>query len=177
MKEKIPCRQEPVIIPPMRRVQRVHVIVFCALFLSGCSQAVEVSKTVWGSSTRALDHARVEGVSKSYDCTIDDCFDVVLLLDRTNRSELLENKEYYTNVTESPGVFDIFIKDRLHARIIVMGIEGNVNTTEVGIFFERDNLDMVRVDVSSLSSSAKRKVADAVFNELDRHFAGTATDR
>ena len=52
-----------------------------------------------------------------------------------------------------------------------MGIKGNVDTTEVGIFFTQSNHTTVKLDVSSLSSSAKRKVAEAVFKELDQRFS------
>ena len=52
-----------------------------------------------------------------------------------------------------------------------MGIAGNVDTTEVGIFFDDMGQGTVRVEISSLSSTAKRKVAKAVFAELEKHFS------
>ena len=55
--------------------------------------------------------------------------------------------------------------------IVVMGIEGNVDTTEVGIFFTQPNLTTVKLEVSSLSSNAKRRVAQVIFDELDLRFS------
>ncbi|MBI5415562.1 MAG: hypothetical protein HZA29_01985, partial [Candidatus Omnitrophica bacterium] len=48
---------------------------------------------------------------------------------------------------------------------------GNVDTTEVGIFFDEVSPSTVRVEISSLSSTAKRRVAAAVFNALDKRFS------
>jgi len=69
------------------------------------------------------------------------------------------------------GVFDVFINNRVKRHIVVMGIAGNVDTTEVGIFFSQPTLTTVKLEVSSLSSNAKRKVAEAVFENLDLHFS------
>ena len=55
--------------------------------------------------------------------------------------------------------------------IIVMGIKGNVDTTEVGIFFTNPNVSTVKLEISSLSSSAKRTVAETLFKELDQQFS------
>ena len=52
-----------------------------------------------------------------------------------------------------------------------MGIAGNVETTEVGIFFSQPSLTTVKLEVSSLSSSAKRLVAQVIFDELDLRFS------
>jgi hypothetical protein len=69
------------------------------------------------------------------------------------------------------GVFDIFIKDSKKHRLVVMGIAGNVETTEVGIFFTQPTLTTVKIEVSSLSSSAKRTVSEKTFEELDLRFS------
>ena len=69
------------------------------------------------------------------------------------------------------GFFDVFIDNRTKKHIVVMGIPGNVETTEVGIFFSQPSLTTVKLEVSSKSSNAKRKVAEAVFDELNLRFS------
>ena len=54
--------------------------------------------------------------------------------------------------------------------IIVINIKGNVDTTEVGIFFEELADGGSVIDISSLSSSARERVAEAVFAYLDQNF-------
>ena len=119
--------------------------------LSGCAQATESLKTIWGSSTRALEKARDEAIRKTYYCGFNECYDTSL--------KLAKKAEY-----------EIFIDDRIQEHIVVMGIKGNVNTTEVGIFFEQLDRSQVKIDVSSLSSSAKEKVARTIFEGLDKEF-------
>ena len=122
---------------------------------------IETAKVIWGSTTRALEEARAEAIAKTYRCSLDDCFDAVVNLARHVKK----------NEPAHEGFFDIFINDRKRRHIIVMGIQGNVDTTEVGIFFAQPTLVTVKLEISSLSSSAKRKVAQAVFDELDSHFS------
>jgi len=66
--------------------------------------------------------------------------------------------------------FSIFLQDRIRCHIVVMDVPGNIDTTEVGIFFAPAGVASVTVDISSLSSSAKRRVSEVVFPELDRLF-------
>ena len=131
------------------------------LFLWGCSPIAETVKKVWGSSTQALENARSESVSKVYSCDFDQCFDAVLSLGRNEPKLKSTNKKF----------FDIFLKDPVKGHIVVMGILGNVNTTEVGIFFTPVSDRVVKLDISSLSTTAKEKVAKAVFDELNLHFS------
>ena len=132
----------------MMKPAEVHfpiVILFaaCLLTLTGCSTVKETAKKVWGSSTQALDRARVDALRGEYKCTLDECFDMAL--------SIAQKKDY-----------TVFIQDRYQRVIVVMGIPGNVDTTEVGIFFTWVDDKTTRVEVSSLSSSAKRKVANAI---------------
>ena len=138
-------------------------ILLCMFFicLVGCVQLRETSKLVLGTSTKALEEGRSSAISKTYACCYEDCFDAVLSLGRNEESEPLCEKKY----------FDVFSKKRNKEYIVVMGIAGNVDTTEVGIFFTRRGLKKVDVEISSRSSSAKRKIAKAVFKELDLRFS------
>ncbi len=135
------------------RFKRIITIlaVICIFSLSGCTKVLEPFKTIWGSSTRALETARDQALSKTYFCGFNDCYDAVL--------KVAQDAKY-----------EIFINDRQKEHIVVMGIKGNVNTTEVGIFFDEIAISQIKIDVSSLSSSAKEKVAQVIFEELDKKF-------
>jgi hypothetical protein len=137
------------------------VLFYGMLTLAGCSYVADFPKTVWGSSTRALESARDEAVKKEYVCSLDDCFAAVLTLNRRDESTIPLTEKF----------FDVFIKNRIKRHLVVMRIKGNVNTTEVGIFFVRPTRTTVRIEISSLSSSAKEKVSNAVFQELDLRFS------
>ncbi|MCD4781908.1 MAG: hypothetical protein K8S27_15385 [Candidatus Omnitrophica bacterium] len=138
-----------------------RVLIFClSLTLLGCSFVGEVGKTVWGSSTRALEKAKREGIERKYACRNEACFDAVLSLGYS--------EELYQPVIKK--FFRVFLKNRIKNHIIVMGIPGNVDTTEVGIFFSPISNETTQVTISSLSSSAKMKVSQAVFAELEQRF-------
>ncbi len=156
-------------------------ILFLILFAAGCAQVQEFPKIMWGSSTRALEEARVDALRKTYTCSFDECYEAVLQLDRqvsvagkvdvehkmvTNEPKPVEDKA----VVVDTGFFDVFLKDRVKGVVVVMGIVGNVDTTEIGIFFTRTSTDTTTIEISSLSSSAKRKVAEAVFKKLEEKF-------
>ena len=142
-------------------------------------QLHETAKFIWGSSTKALEDARVNAIEKTYSCSFKDCYDSVLTLERAEPVYVKKYNEEGEEVDDegklkepdSEGFFDVFIDNRAKKHIVVMGIEGNVATTEVGIFFSQPNLTTVKLEVASKSSNAKRKVAEAVFEELDLHFS------
>ena len=142
------------------------------ILLVGCTP-LEVGRTVWGSSIRALDEARNEAFKKIYTCQFDQCFDAVLSLDRKESidKESKESKES----KEFKETFQVFLKDRVRSVIVVIGITGQVDTTEVGIFFTRIDDGKYRVEISSLSTTAKEKVALLVFNKLNESFQEVLT--
>lgn len=124
-----------------------------ALFLSGCAVVdggVELTKTIWGSSTRALEQARTTAIAKTYD------------------------KDYWAVVraafSSSEQIGRIFKKDEVRGYFVLIGIKGCVDTTEVGVFFVEVNDHQTRVEVSSLSTNAKRIVSKALFHQLDIDF-------
>lgn len=172
-------------------------VLIVLIAVSGCSLVTEVSKTFWGSSTRLLEKARVNALSETFQCSIDECFDAVLAIageeqkivvtlnkdvnfnqnvnnnvyqDRTfERSLERKNEGKVKNKLEVKHRFDVFIKSRVKQHIVVLGIPGNVDTTEVGIFFDETGGD-VKIEISSLSTSAKRTVAKAIFEGLSLQF-------
>ncbi len=149
-------------------------LIACLLVsVSGCARTMDIPKVIWGSSTRALEEARSDAISKTYRCSFNDCFDAVLDLARKKKEETPEITETDTLIIamEKQGIFDVFIENRKKRHIVVMGIAGNVSTTEVGIFFSQPTLTTVKLEVTSLSSSAKRNVAEPMFEELDLRFS------
>ncbi len=122
-------------------------LIITLVLLSGCSP-VEIGKTIWGSSTRALEEARADAITKTYD------------------------KSYWDTLRSSLDVmvkqdWVIFKKDEVAGIIVLMGIRGSVNTTEVGVFFVEVSPTQTRIEISSLSTTAKRMVAKRLFHGID----------
>lgn len=130
------------------------------LFIAGCASVSEPFKFVMGTSTKALEEARENAMSANYECTLSQCFDAALALGVNYSKGVPINKKYYY----------IFQKSRKKGMIVVMEIPGQVNTTEVGIFFHSLDEKKTMIEITSLSSSAKKKVADELFAELGHHF-------
>lgn len=153
------------------------VLLFGVFLVSGCSYIKDIPKNIWGSSTRALENARGDALQKEFKCEFDACFDAVLSLTRAyvppkiieaEEDEEEEEEEEEDTISVFNG-FALFIKDRAKKHIVVMGVPGSINTTEVGIFFTKlDNA--VRVEVSSLSANAKRVAAEIIFEALGKHY-------
>ncbi|MDE2010112.1 MAG: hypothetical protein KGJ09_08555 [Candidatus Omnitrophica bacterium] len=133
-------------------------LLLIAALAAGCSSCstiahntVEGFKTVWGSSTRVLQEGRKTAVAKTYDRPYWDCF---------RASMAVAKKQHWV----------IFKKDEIQGYIVIMGIKGCVDTTEVGIFFEELSNNQIRIEISSLSTNAKRLTALALFHGLDIAF-------
>ncbi|HBO96683.1 MAG TPA: hypothetical protein DE315_06595 [Candidatus Omnitrophica bacterium] len=179
-------------IPTMFRILYFFFLGSLFLLTTGCAQLTETAKKIWGSSTAALERARVDGLRKTYTCAFAECYDAVLGLARTEEEQEAKAKqeEEAKKAAEETGgagpgqelgqpqksiadnkFFDIFLKDPHQKHIVVIGVSGNVDTTEVGIFLEEAGPSAVKVEISSLSSTAKRRVAQAVFEALDKRFS------
>jgi hypothetical protein len=115
---------------------------------------------MWGTSTTALELARSDALRKTYTCDLKECYEAALSLARNEESLEPQTEKF----------FDVFLKDPRQRHIVVMGIQGSVDTTEVGIFFDDLGEGAVRLEISSLSASAKKKAARAVFEEFDQRF-------
>ena len=175
----------------MNKNIKIYGLVFLLIALAGCASVEETAKKVWGSSTQALDEARVDALVKSFTCSYDDCFQAVLKYANDEKGQNARSYNSYGEVTlrKTPvendslegdavkkedtamdvvGTYDVFLKDSAKGHIVVMGIEGNVNTTEAGIFFTRIKPQETKVEISSLSTTAKVRVSDMVFGELAR---------
>jgi hypothetical protein len=157
----------------------------------------ETAKTFWGSSTRALEVARKEAESRTFACAFDECFDAVLALTRQEQKTLLQQTEkivdspsvvfdarsassYISQRASGPSVpkkkttvLDLFLENRKKRHLVVMGVPGSVNTTEVGIFFSDTARErQVTVTITSLSPYARLAVAELVFADLEQKFSG-----
>jgi len=123
----------------------------CATVNKVGDNTVELGKTIWGSSTRALERARDKAITKTYDKPYWDCV-------RSSKAVMTKNK------------WVIFKKDETKGYMVVMGVKGCVNTTEIGVFFVELSDHQTRIEISSLSTNAKRKVSQGLFHGLDIAF-------
>ena len=159
----------------MNKISQQFIIFSLLIMFSGCALVEETTKTLWGSSTRALEDARVDAANASFTCSYDECFDAVVKLANTVKdrdtykyNDLSSSEPLKTEETSTGQTYDIFIQDRVKGLVVVVGLKGNVNTTEVGIFFSRIKPQETKIEISSLSSSAKAKVVKMVFAEMGR---------
>ncbi len=127
------------------------VVLVLVVGLAGCGTVQEFSKTLWGSSTRVLEEARSNAITKTYDQDYWKCIRASI--------EFLEKKKYV-----------IFKRDEIRGYLVVMGIPGSVDTTEVGVFFVELNDHQTRIELSSLSTNAKRLLSKPLFHGLDIAF-------
>ncbi|MBF0490872.1 MAG: hypothetical protein HQL15_09750 [Candidatus Omnitrophica bacterium] len=120
------------------------------LGIVGCTGLKDVPKSIWGSSTRVLEEKRINALTKTYDKGYWECI-------RT--ASAVAKKKYV-----------IFKKDEVRGLMVIMGIPGSVNTTEVGVFFVELNDHQTRIELSSLSTNAKRLLAKGLFHGMDVAF-------
>lgn len=136
----------------------IIILIFISIISPGCSWVADFPKTAWGSSIRVLSEKRSEAESAVFGCSRDTCFDHVL--DMTIVFGAGKEKEDQKYV--------LFAKAPDRSFIVVMGVPGGVDTTEVGVFFDTMPDGQTQIQVSSLSSRAKMSVADAVFEKLSQ---------
>jgi hypothetical protein len=152
----------------MGREMRFLLIIVMAFCCSSCTviwdqtvhvshNTLEVVKTLWGSSTRALEHARDRAVTKTYDKPYWDCV----------RSAIHFVEKHWT----------IFKKDEVKGYMVIMGVKGCVNTTEVGVFFDELSDTQTRIEISSLSTNCKRFAAKRFFHGMDIAFGLAPPDK
>ncbi len=132
------------------KMYSVSIMVLAVFLLAGCSP-IEMGKTLWGSSTRVLEKERTNAIAKSY------------------------NKSYWDVMRASFVVFkkqgyEVLMKDEVRGYVVLVGIKGSVNTTEVGVFFVETGEAQTRIELSSLSTNAKRIASKAMFHGLDIAF-------
>ena len=180
----------------------MFLILLFTVSCSGCSlllHPVEFAKVLWGSSTKELEEGRKTAITKTYHCSVDECFNAVLKLTEKPKedvyeSEILKPLADDTQVkgtsllpeTSLPGGktstelaavakpstphFDLYIKNRPENLLVVMGVPDCVNTTEVGIFFTPLDAGNVKLELSSMSTKAKNNASKIIFEQLNKQF-------
>ena len=155
------------------------------LLIAGCAWFPEPVKVVLGTSTRALEEARTDSLSKVYRCSFDECFDGVLSLERHGKKITTEEYKKEEDEKENPSkeslaltpkveddeLYEVYSKDPIRGIIVVMGVRGHIETTEVGIFLSRYSPSSIKVEVTSLSTPTKEQVANFLFKKLDKTFS------
>jgi len=118
-------------------------------------------RTLWGSSVRVLQRQRDGALAKEFLCAQNECFDAVFAMTDSYR-------EHAASKTQDRLLRHMFDPDKGY--IVVMRVPDAVDTTEVGIFFDRWHEGSTRVEISSLSTHAKQKVSEMVFGQLGSRF-------
>ena len=125
---------------------------FSVLFFCGCSSFLDAPRNILGFSRRDVEASRVRSSYQVYQVETLAVFNAIIAE--------FEAEKYY-----------IFTKDEAGGFIMVMGIPGVVDTTEVGIFLTpMGDGQGVKVEVSSRSTPAKRVVAALLFSRLSEKF-------
>ncbi|MBF0479072.1 MAG: hypothetical protein HQL26_06280 [Candidatus Omnitrophica bacterium] len=160
----------------------IIMLALISMALSACSSIQEAGRKVWGTSTTYLDPSRCEALSKTYTCAYDDCYDAVLSLSNVVVEQLKnapkETNQILKGIKTKPSVlihagnpFSVFQEDRLRGIIVLMDVPGQVDTTEIGVFFTKySGTKDVKLEITSLSTMARNKAAQAIFNLLDSKF-------
>jgi hypothetical protein len=139
----------------MSRIIKLLPIIICCVV--GCSHIQENVKVVWGSSIKALEEERINGESHSFACAMETCFDQTLAVVKQ-------------------ASYNVFINNPTKNVIVVMGVPGSINTTEVGVFFESISDEETLIQVSSLSHRAMRVVATTVFDHFKKAYPALELD-
>ncbi len=156
----------------------------CSFFKKTAANVIESPKIIFGSSTRALEEARKDAISKAFACSFQECFDAVaaISLDSEVKIETPEEKaQREEKEAEQEGLFKavdlladqgfkIFIKNPRKKLLVIYNIPGSVDTTEVGVFFVPADDKKVIVEVSSLSTHAKQTAARIIFEKLAKQY-------
>ena len=175
---------------------QLFVIAFVLFNLTGCtflkntaSNIVESPKILWGSSTHALEQARPQAISRTYQCHLEECRGAVLKLTEAEVEEILspqEESEKKANEEEgqSPGgafksvnldqKFKVFINNKRKNLLVLYNVPGSVNTTEVAVFFSPIKENQVKLDIASLSTSAKLTASRIIFDVMGKNFSEVA---
>jgi signal recognition particle GTPase len=132
-------------------MKKPYLILLSFFILCGCARIQEAAKVVWGSSTKALEDNRASATVKTYECFPGACFDTMM--------GIAQEKKY-----------EVFISERKNNRIVLVGIPGSVDTTEVGIFITALKMKETKIEIVSLSSIAQQTVSIALFGQLDKTY-------
>lgn len=128
-------------------------VISCGLLVTGCASLIEAEKKIWGSSTQALEKSRGKGKVENFDSSLSDCFDASL------------------EVFKKEGV-TVFSIDRTKGLIIAMGFPDVVDTTQVGIFFEKAENGLTKIEITSLNPRLLQALAPVIFSDINKQLKG-----
>lgn len=128
-----------------------YLIIVVILFSVGCGHISEGVRSFWGSSTKALEEARMDAARNIYTASWSDCFNQVLAIAKERK-------------------LTVFISDKRKKLIVLMGIPKSIDTTEVGVFFSDLGVDKTEVEVDSLSIEAQETASEIIFSDLGKLF-------
>lgn len=134
---------------------KIFALLILCLFFNGCATK-ELFRQFLGTSTKALEKAKSQGVSKIYNYKKDACFKGILAV--------LKNMDAY-----------VYVKNEQESVIKVMDLRKNlysdtkeIDTTELGIFFEKQDLNKTKITITSLSSILLNEYSQKIFDNLDK---------
>ena len=129
----------------MKYIMASILIVFLT---AGCASGSFNMASIAGLNIQDLKTARADGIKKTYPLPYDVAFDDI--------TKILEKNE-----------LPVFRASRNEKYIVAMGFYQQVDTTRVGIFFERISDDVTEITLSSLSLTALTSAEKIIFGELD----------
>lgn len=126
---------------------KLIICLLAAMVLAGgCAGVGECLRGFWGTSTRALEKARKDAITKDFRYDYFSCY--------TRTLDILQKIKAY-----------VYAKD-INKQMIAFYVSEN-DTTSVAIFFREIGKNNTRLEVSSLSQYAKELIASKVFSALD----------
>jgi len=152
-------------------MKKQYFIIFALFFFLGCARIQEPFKLVWGSSTKALEDSRATATTKTYECFPNDCFNKIVEILKEKETKKIVFISGEDGETKEVIEYGIFIKDPKKRLIVLVGVPGAIDTTEVGIFITPLKLKESKVEIVSLSSAAQKTVSMSVFEQLDKMYS------
>jgi hypothetical protein len=132
----------------MKVLTRLGSLVFLGCFLLemlGCASIKEMTRGLMGVSTRSLEKARKNAVSKNLNYDYSTAYTKTL-------DALKEMQAYIYRKNISKYMIAIYVSDK--------------DTTPVGIFFKETGKDTTQIEVSSPSSYARDVISAKLFSAL-----------
>jgi len=120
---------------------------FLLFTLAGCATIKEAAKKIMGVSTKTLEEARKEAITKTFKCDYNTCY-------RKTREALIENESYIYTQGAKKHLLAVYLSEQ--------------DTTPVGIFFKEIDAANTQLEVSSPSTYAKEFISAKVFSALEK---------
>jgi hypothetical protein len=136
------------------KIQKLKPCVFVSLCLcvyfvistSGCAAITEGAKGVAGISTRALEEARKDAITKAFNYDYFTC---------------------YTKILDILKQIDAYIYTQDIKRHMIAIYVSEQDTTPVGLFFKEIDANNTQIEVSSPSTYAKELISTKIFSALN----------